>query len=176
MGRAGCGIRWLEAWCDCCGRLLSSASGADSRTRPMGRRSPQALPLGLPAMESANIPVRWADMDAYQHVNNAVYLNYLEEARDKVMEKLFGEQAYDFVTARVEIDFRNEITQADGEVTVRSRVTGYGRSSVRSREVIVKGRWHGGSGGGCRCRPARHRQQAARAHYATTSGPASTPK
>jgi len=89
-------------------------------------------------MESANIPVRWADMDAYQHVNNAVYLNYLEEARDKVMEKLFGEQSYDFVTARVEIDFRNEITQADGVITVRSRVSGHGRSSVRSREVIVK--------------------------------------
>ena len=89
-------------------------------------------------MESASIPVRWADMDAYHHVNNAVYLNYLEEARDKVMDKLFGELAYDFVTARVEIDFRNEITQSDGEVTVRSRVSGCGRSSVRSREVIVK--------------------------------------
>jgi len=89
-------------------------------------------------MESANIPIRWADMDAYQHVNNAVYLNYLEEARDKVMEKLFGDQSYDFVTARVEIDFRNEITQADGVITVHSRVSGHGRSSVRSREVIKK--------------------------------------
>ncbi len=37
-------------------------------------------------MEQVNIRVRWADMDAYRHVNNAIYLNYLEEARDRVME------------------------------------------------------------------------------------------
>lgn len=30
---------------------------------------------------SAHIPVRWADMDAYGHVNNAMYLRYMEEAR-----------------------------------------------------------------------------------------------
>jgi len=27
------------------------------------------------------IPVRWGDLDAYNHVNNANYLRYLEEAR-----------------------------------------------------------------------------------------------
>jgi acyl-CoA thioester hydrolase len=77
-------------------------------------------------------------MDAYQHVNNAVYLNYLEEARDTVMVGLFGQEALDFVLAHVDIDFRNEVTQDDGEVTVQSRVIGYGRSSVRSREVVRK--------------------------------------
>ena len=34
-------------------------------------------------MEQVTIRVRWADMDAYRHVNNAVYLTYLEEARDR---------------------------------------------------------------------------------------------
>jgi acyl-CoA thioester hydrolase len=77
-------------------------------------------------------------MDAYQHVNNAVYLNYLEEARDTVMVGLFGQEALDFVLAHVDIDFRNEVTQDDGEVTVQSRVVGYGRSSVRSREIVRK--------------------------------------
>jgi len=75
-------------------------------------------------------------MDAYQHVNNAVYLNYLEEARDKVMEKLFSGQAYDFVLAHVDIDFRNEVTQDHGEVIVGSRVVSYGTSSVKTREVV----------------------------------------
>ncbi len=28
-----------------------------------------------------HIPVRWGDLDAYNHVNNASYLRYLEEAR-----------------------------------------------------------------------------------------------
>ena len=89
-------------------------------------------------MEQVNIRVRWADMDAYRHVNNAIYLNYLEEARDRVMESMFGAEGFDFVLAHVDIDFRNEVTQDDGEVTVRGRVAGYGRSSVRTREVVLK--------------------------------------
>ena len=60
------------------------------------------------------IRVRWADMDAYGHVNNAVYLNYLEEARDRLADALFGADAYDFVVAHVGIDFRDEVTQDDG--------------------------------------------------------------
>jgi len=75
-------------------------------------------------------------MDAFGHVNNAVYLNYLEEARDRVFEELFGAGSYDFVLARVAIDYRHEITQAAGEVTVECRVTGWGRSSVRTAEAI----------------------------------------
>lgn len=77
-------------------------------------------------------------MDAYQHVNNAVYLNYFEEARDTVMVELFGPDALDFVLAHVDIDFRNEVTQDDGEISVLSRVVGFGRSSVRSREIVRK--------------------------------------
>jgi acyl-CoA thioester hydrolase len=84
------------------------------------------------------IPVRWADMDAYRHVNNGVYLNYLEEARDRLMDDVFGADAYDFVIAHVGIDFRDEVTQDDGEVVVRSRLDGYGRSSVRTSEVVLK--------------------------------------
>jgi acyl-CoA thioester hydrolase len=82
------------------------------------------------------IKVRWADMDAYGHVNNAVFLNYLEEARDALSTSLFDAAGYDFVLVRVAIDFRHEITQDDGAVVVTSWVTGYGRSSVRTAEEI----------------------------------------
>lgn len=30
---------------------------------------------------SCSIPVRWGDMDAFGHVNNTLYLRYIEEAR-----------------------------------------------------------------------------------------------
>ena len=30
--------------------------------------------------------IRWRDVDSYGHVNNAVYLTYLEEARDRWVE------------------------------------------------------------------------------------------
>ena len=89
-------------------------------------------------MKQVTIRVRWADMDAYEHVNNAVYLNYFEEARDTVMVALFGPEALDFVLAHVDIDFRHEVTQDDDEITMLSRVVGFGRSSVRSREIVRK--------------------------------------
>lgn len=82
------------------------------------------------------IPIRWRDVDAYGHVNNAVFLTYLEEARDRLVESLFGEAAWDFVIARVAIDYRSELQQRDREVLVRCWVTGFGTSSVRTHERV----------------------------------------
>jgi acyl-CoA thioester hydrolase len=85
------------------------------------------------------IAIRWSDVDAYQHVNNAIYLNYLEEARDRLVEDLFGpHEAWDFVLAHVEIDFRSELKQSDGEVIVSCAVASLGRASVRTKEQIRK--------------------------------------
>jgi acyl-CoA thioester hydrolase len=82
------------------------------------------------------IPIRWRDVDAYGHVNNAVFLTYLEEARDRLVESLFGEAAWDFVIARVAIDYRSELNQADRAVVTRCEVTGFGTSSVRTAERV----------------------------------------
>jgi len=76
-------------------------------------------------------------MDAYGHVNNAVYLNYLEECRDRLVEDLFGPQAWDFVLAHVGIDYRHQLTQADGEITARCAVASFGTSSVRTTEQVL---------------------------------------
>jgi acyl-CoA thioester hydrolase len=85
------------------------------------------------------IGIRWADMDAYGHVNNAVYLTYLEECRDRLVEELFGDdEAWDFVLAHVGIDYRSQLTREDGSVTVSCAVSGFGTSSVRTTERIVK--------------------------------------
>jgi acyl-CoA thioester hydrolase len=90
-------------------------------------------------MHEVRLRIRWRDIDSYGHVNNAVYLNYLEECRDRLVEDLFGShEAWDFVLAHVGIDFRSELRQADGEVVVRCEVAGFGRSSIRTRERIEK--------------------------------------
>ena len=90
-------------------------------------------------MHEVSIPIRWRDVDNYGHVNNAVYLNYLEECRDRLVDDLFGtDEAWDFVLARVAIDYRSELTQADGEVRVRCGVRGFGTSSVRTWERVEK--------------------------------------
>jgi acyl-CoA thioester hydrolase len=97
---------------------------------------PFPLPL-RPVTPEVRIPIRWRDVDAYGHVNNAVFLNYLEEARDRLVDSLFGEQAWDFVIARVAIDYRSELNQSDREVVVRCGVTGFGTSSVRTAERVL---------------------------------------
>ena len=90
-------------------------------------------------MFEKRIEIRWRDMDAYGHVNNAVYLNYLEEARDAWVQEVLGTVAntWDFVLARVAIDYERELTQDDGAVLVRCELESLGRSSIRTREEIV---------------------------------------
>jgi len=90
-------------------------------------------------MHEKRIEIRWRDMDAFGHVNNAVYLTYLEEARDEWLEAALpaGESAWDFVVARVAIDFRRELSQDDGSVLVRCRLDGIGTSSVRTKEELL---------------------------------------
>lgn len=91
-------------------------------------------------MLERRIEIRWRDLDAYGHVNNAVYLTYLEEARDAWAQQILGTvtDTWDFVLVRVEIDYRAELTQADGAVLVRCQLESIGRSSVGTREVILK--------------------------------------
>jgi acyl-CoA thioester hydrolase len=92
-------------------------------------------------MLEKRIEIRWRDVDAYGHVNNAVYLNYLEEARDAWVQTVLGAvsgSTWDFVLARVEIDFRAELTQDDGAVIVRCALDRIGRSSVGTREEVRK--------------------------------------
>jgi acyl-CoA thioester hydrolase len=85
------------------------------------------------------IEIRWRDQDAYGHVNNAVYLTYLEEVRDEWLERALGDSgdAWGYVTARVAIDFRRELTQDDDAIVARLWLTRIGRSSVTTREEIV---------------------------------------
>jgi acyl-CoA thioester hydrolase len=80
--------------------------------------------------------IRWRDVDAYQHVNNAVYLNYLEECRDRWVREVLGD-AFAFVVVRVAIDYRRELSLEDEEVLVTCRGVGYGTSSVRTEERIL---------------------------------------
>jgi acyl-CoA thioester hydrolase len=84
------------------------------------------------------IEVRWRDVDNYGHVNNAVYLTYLEEVRDEWLARTLrdDEAVWDYVVAHVSIDFRREVTQADDEVVASCRPERLGTSSLRTREEI----------------------------------------
>ena len=84
------------------------------------------------------IEIRWRDVDAYRHVNNAVYATYFEECRDELTEQVLEGvgDPWDYVLARVAIDFRRELTQDDDAVLVRCSVSRIGTSSITLREEI----------------------------------------
>jgi acyl-CoA thioester hydrolase len=86
-------------------------------------------------MQERRIPIRWRDIDNYGHVNNAVYLTYLEECRDAWAKEVLG-PGFDFVIVRIAIDYRSELSLEDREVVVRCWGEGVGSSSIRTREEI----------------------------------------
>ena len=84
------------------------------------------------------VEIRWSDVDAYMHVNNAVYATYLEECRDEWLDATVGEDvdSWDFVLARVAIDFRRELRLEDEEVIVSCSLARIGNSSITLSEQI----------------------------------------
>ena len=96
------------------------------------------------------VEVRFNDCDPMGHVNNAVYLTYLEAARFAWWQSIFGagRGSHGFVVARVEIDYRRQAFPGE-RLTVRLRVDGISRSSftvayeilnTRTRETVAEGK------------------------------------
>lgn len=80
-------------------------------------------------------PLRWSDMDAFGHVNNVVFLRYLEEARIDFMFRLAREAQSDAFTggsvvARHEIEYLRPLVHRHEPVTVESWVSKLGAASV----------------------------------------------
>jgi acyl-CoA thioester hydrolase len=75
--------------------------------------------------------VRFRDLDAKGHVNNAVFLTYMESARVAFLVELgaaSGLEDLSFIVARVEIDFRAPIAFGE-EVEVGVRASRFGSKS-----------------------------------------------
>jgi acyl-CoA thioester hydrolase len=91
-----------------------------------------------PMRHEKRVEIRWSDVDAYMHVNNAVYATYLEECRDEWVDAALGQlgDAWDFVLARVAIDFRRELRLEDEEVVVSCTLRRIGNASVTLSEEI----------------------------------------
>ena len=90
------------------------------------------------AVHEKRIEIRWNDLDVYGHVNNAIYLTYLEEARDEWLSVSLGdpEQIWNWVLVHVEIDYRRELKLADDGGVATCRLARIGGSSVATREEV----------------------------------------
>ncbi|MFD5759307.1 acyl-CoA thioesterase, partial [Streptomyces sp. NPDC127044] len=68
-------------------------------------------------------PLRWADMDAYGHVNNVVFLRYLEEARIDFLFRPEKDFKQGSVVARHEIDYKRQLVHRHTPVDIVLWVT-----------------------------------------------------
>ena len=80
----------------------------------------------------AQLSVRWRDLDAFNHVNNAMFLSYIEEARLRWLLTIDGEWMHAHaapVIASVQLDLKRPIGWP-GEVLVELRCDRIGSSSL----------------------------------------------
>lgn len=85
------------------------------------------------------LDVRWGDMDAFSHVNNSVFLTYLEEARLRWLQALPGpwiEEHAAPLLAAANVQFRRPI-EWPGSVAVELHVERVGTSSLTISHRIV---------------------------------------
>jgi len=77
------------------------------------------------------MPVRFRDIDAVGHVNNAVYATYLEQARIEYIEAVMGTEVVESgsVIVHLDIDYERSIEHG-ADVTVGVRVPEIGGSSI----------------------------------------------
>jgi acyl-CoA thioester hydrolase len=89
------------------------------------------------------IEIRFADLDAYGHVNNALFFTYLETARIKLFQQRFGaflDSDLMFLVVRAECEYRLPIEMNDPlQVTIYA-------DKVRHSSFIFKYRLHDGAG------------------------------
>ena len=88
-----------------------------------------------------SLQVRWADLDAFGHVNNAAYLVLVQEARADFTwysRKNVGGKPIleDMVVARAEVDFQEPIYDGGIDVDVAITVARLGNSSFELNYVI----------------------------------------
>ncbi|MFM7700238.1 MAG: acyl-CoA thioesterase, partial [Bacteroidota bacterium] len=85
------------------------------------------------------IHVRWADIDALQHVNNAVYLSYFEQARIDYFRALgcWDWDKVGMLLARTEVDYLRPLLIRD-RAWILTRTLKLGTKSFEMEYLIVR--------------------------------------
>lgn len=107
----------------------TAETGTDGTSTAAPSRPAPGAPAGPGRRHVYLCPLRWSDMDAYQHVNNVVYLRYLEEARVDWMFRRASEAGvegfatFGTVVAKHEIEYRRPLVYRPEPVRVEVWVT-----------------------------------------------------
>jgi acyl-CoA thioester hydrolase len=85
------------------------------------------------------IDIRWRDLDAYGHVNQAVYVTFAEEVLDDWFRRRLGRgpgQVWDYVARRTTIDYRSELTLEDVRAVGSVELVELGTTSVTTKTTL----------------------------------------
>jgi acyl-CoA thioester hydrolase len=85
------------------------------------------------------VPLRWRDLDAYNHVNNSVFLTFLEEARIQWFDSLgspWRNTEFEPILAATTINFRRPI-QYPETLRIRLITERIGRTSLTLGQRIL---------------------------------------
>jgi acyl-CoA thioester hydrolase len=87
------------------------------------------------------IPIRYRDMDTLGHVNNVVYLTYIEQARIEYFASL---QLWDgnpnelgLILAKSTVEYLSPLSTADGTVHVWTRIARLGNKSFDMEHQLI---------------------------------------
>ena len=88
------------------------------------------------------VQTRWKDMDAFGHINNAVYLTYYEDARTTHFKRWkLDNKNKSIIVASIHIDYFNQIKHPS-RITIGSKISRIGNtsfdieSSIFIRDII----------------------------------------
>ena len=86
------------------------------------------------------IKTRWKDLDAFRHINNAVYLSYIEDARIILLRRWnidYAEKS--LIVAAVKIDYLKQV-QHPSSLIIGQKITKIGNKSFDiSSAMFVQG-------------------------------------
>lgn len=89
------------------------------------------------ALLRTRLQLRLNDFDVLGHLNQAVYHELMEQGRIALLTSLDAD-SNQYVLARVELDYRREVSTAFREVVVETGVERVGRSSVRLLQRVLR--------------------------------------
>lgn len=82
--------------------------------------SPAGESTGAPVGFVASVPVRWSDIDMYQHVNHATMVTMLEEARVPFLSPAFAVDitSVGLLIAEVKVAYKGQLRLTDSPLQV----------------------------------------------------------
>ena len=83
-----------------------------------------------------NLKTRWRDLDAFQHINNATILSYMEDARVALFSRWgINYKETGLIVAGIKIDYLQQI-EHPSKLEIGSRISRLGTKSFDLESVI----------------------------------------